>query len=70
MFLASRGSYILKLLKESVKPLRTQQQHIHDQRAKNTQVTELSTKLKTPIIILSFKQKKLRFPIIKRLLDI
>jgi len=61
LFLASRGSYVSKIAKESVKPLRTQQKHAHDQRAKDTQVA----RLKTPIIVPSFKQKKLQFGIIK-----
>jgi len=37
LFLASRGSYHSKLIKESAKPLRTQQMHTHDQRAKDAQ---------------------------------
>jgi hypothetical protein len=46
--------------------LRTQQKHTHNQRAKDTQVA----KLKTPIIVLSFKQKKLQFGIIRGLINI
>jgi len=65
-FLASRGSYYSKLIKELVKLLRTQQKHTHDQRAKDTQVA----RLKTPIIVPSFKQKKLQFGIIEGLIDI
>jgi len=37
IFLASRGSYYSKLIKESAKLLRTQQIHAHDQRAKDAQ---------------------------------
>jgi transposase len=44
--------------------LRTQQKHAHDQRAKDTQVA----RLKTPIIVPSFKQKKLQFGIIEELI--
>jgi len=51
-------------MKESAKPLRTQQRHAQNQKTKDAQVIERSVKLKTPIIVLSFKQKKLRFPII------
>jgi len=36
LFLASRGSYNSKLIKESAKPLRTQQMHVYDQRARDT----------------------------------
>ena len=46
--------------------MRTQQKHAHDQRAKDTQVA----RLKTPIIVPSFKQKKLQFGIIEGLIDI
>jgi hypothetical protein len=59
LFLASRGSYHSKLIKESAKPLRTQQMHVHDQRAKDAQAIAQSSKLKTPIIVPSFKQKRL-----------
>jgi hypothetical protein len=38
---------------------------VHNQRIKDAQVVERSTKLKTPIIILSFKQKKLRFTVVR-----
>jgi hypothetical protein len=38
LYLASRGSYVAKIIKESAKPLRTQQKHAHDQRAKDAQV--------------------------------
>jgi hypothetical protein len=51
-------------MKESAKLLRTQQQHVHDQRTKDAQVVERSAKLKNLIIVLSFKQKKLRFPVV------
>lgn len=70
LFLASRGSYVSKILKESAKPLRTQQQHVHDQRAKDAQVREQSMKLKSPIIVPSFKQKKLRFDIVRGPIDV
>ena len=59
LFLASRGSYNSKLIKESAKPLRTQQMHTHDQRARDAQATKQSSRLKTPIIVPYFKQKKL-----------
>jgi hypothetical protein len=38
---------------------------VHDQRTKDAQVVERSAKLKTPIIVLSFKQKKLRFTVVR-----
>ena len=62
LFLASRGSYVSKILKESAKPLRTQQQHAHDQKAKDAQVS----KLKTPSIKPSFRQRKLQFPPVQK----
>jgi hypothetical protein len=59
LFLASRGSYTSKFIKESAKPLRTQQRHAKNQKTKDTEVIEHSTKLKNSIIIPLFKQKKL-----------
>jgi hypothetical protein len=44
--------------------------HAHDQRAKDAQATEQSSRLKTPIIVPSFKQKKLQFDIIRGPIDI
>jgi len=54
------------MIKESAKPLRTQQRHIYDQRAKDTQVAEQSSRLETPIIVPPLKQKKLQFDIVRR----
>jgi hypothetical protein len=59
LFLASRGLYISKFIKESVKLLRTQQRHAKNQKTKDTKVIERSIKLKNLIIIPFFKQKKL-----------
>jgi hypothetical protein len=58
------------LIKESAKLLRTQQKHTHNQRAKDAQVREQSSRLKTPIIVPSFKQKKLQFDIVRRPINI
>jgi hypothetical protein len=58
------------LIKESAKPLRTQQKHTYDQRAKDAQVREQSSRLKTLIIVPSFKQKKLQFDIVRGPIDI
>jgi hypothetical protein len=58
------------LIKESAKLLRTQQKHAHNQRAKDAQVREQSSRLKTLIIVPSFKQKKLQFDIVRGLIDI
>jgi hypothetical protein len=38
--------------------------HVHDQRAKDAQATAQSSRLKTPIIVPSFKQKRLQFDIV------
>jgi hypothetical protein len=44
--------------------------HAHDQRAKDAQATAQSSRLKTPIIVPSFKQKRLQFDIIRGPIDI
>ena len=44
--------------------------HAHDQRAKDAQATEQSSRLKTPIITPPLKQKKLQFDIVRRPINI